>query len=77
MSEDCARLVWRSGQHGAGAGSTASSFSSSGNVSVRVFCGKKHLVQITLKGCVAPVWKRETQHKRVAWLVHSILFSNF
>lgn len=58
MSEDCARLVWRSGQHGAGAGSTASSFSSSGNVSVKVFCGKKHLVQITLKGCVAPVWKR-------------------
>lgn len=55
MSEDCARLGWRPGQHRAGAGNTASSFNkNSGNLSVKGPCSKKHLVQITLKGCFSP-----------------------
>lgn len=55
MSEGHARLVWRPGEHRAGAGSTASSFNkTSWNLSVKELSSKKHLDQITLKGCSSP-----------------------
>lgn len=45
MSEDCARPLWRPGQHRTRAGSTAASLNkTSGNLSVKGLCIKKHLV---------------------------------
>lgn len=46
MSEDCTRPAWGPGQHRTRAGSTAASVNkTSGNLSVKGLCSKKHLVE--------------------------------